>query len=201
MLLSRLLLYAAAWGVHCLMQGRAVSFAASFDGLWVHWDARHYLKIAQQGYVNVGDDRLILVFFPLYPWCVRALNLLLGDWVVSSVIVSNLCAAGAASLLYALVHRVYDAQTARLSLCYFLLNPYSVFLAAPYSEALFLLLTLGALYAAANDRCWLRRCSARFPRSRARWASSSAGSSGCMPGARPCARARGRGWPSPCVAR
>lgn len=152
MLLSRLLLYAAAWGVHCLMQGRAVSFAASFDGLWVHWDARHYLKIAQQGYVNVGDDRLILVFFPLYPWCVRALNLLLGDWVVSSVIVSNLCAAGAASLLYALVHRVYDAQTARLSLCYFLLNPYSVFLAAPYSEALFLLLTLGALYAAANDR-------------------------------------------------
>ena len=152
MLATRLLLYLFAWGAHCLMQGRFVSFATSFDGLWVHWDARHYLKIAQQGYTNVGDDRLMLVFFPLYPFCVRAVNLFLHDWVFSGVLVSNLCAAVAAGLLYALVQRVYDAPTARLSLFYFVLNPYSLFLAAPYSESLFLMLTLAALYAAANDK-------------------------------------------------
>src|SRR5699024_9979508 len=120
-----------------------------------HWDASHYLKLAQQGYVNVGDDRLMLVFFPLYPWCVRAMHLLTGDWVLAAVAVSNLSAMAAASLLYALVYRVYDAQTARLALCYLLVNPYSLFLAAPYSEALFLALTLGALLAASRERFFL----------------------------------------------
>ena len=73
---TRLMLYALAWGMKCLSAGEMLSFSQTFNSLWVKWDARHYLKIAQQGYVNTGDDRLTLVFFPLYPWLIRAVNIL-----------------------------------------------------------------------------------------------------------------------------
>ena len=39
--------------------------------IWNNWDAMHYLRLAQQGYVAAGDSRVSLVFFPLYPWLVR----------------------------------------------------------------------------------------------------------------------------------
>lgn len=151
-LLSRFALYLAAWGMACLEAGTAVSFSESFSDLWLKWDARHYLKIARQGYTTVGDDRLMLVFFPLYPWMIRAVNLLMGDWLRSGIFVALLFSVGASVMLYMLCYRLYSARTAKLAVAYFLLNPYSVFLAAPYSESLFLFLTLCALYAASRDR-------------------------------------------------
>lgn len=29
----------------------------TFLGIWNHWDAAHYLKIAQFGYTAVGEDK------------------------------------------------------------------------------------------------------------------------------------------------
>jgi hypothetical protein len=149
---TRLMLYALAWGMKCLSAGEMLSFSQTFNSLWVKWDARHYLKIAQQGYVNTGDDRLTLVFFPLYPWLIRAVNILAGDWTLSAVLVSNAFAMGAAVMLYALCARGYGEEKARWALGYFLVNPYSFFLNAPYSESLFLFLTLCALYACAAGK-------------------------------------------------
>ena len=151
-LASRLAVYAIAWGMACLRSGGMVSFTGTFSGLWLKWDARHYLKIAQQGYVNTGDDRLMLVFFPLYPWTVRLVNLFVGNWLVSAAAVSTTFAVGAGVMLYALCARCYGASTAKWALAYFLLNPYSVFLNAPYSESMFLFFTLCALYLCAQGK-------------------------------------------------
>lgn len=149
---ARLLTYALAWGMACLQSGELVSFTGTFQGLWVKWDARHYLSLARAGYVNTGDDRLKLVFFPLYPWTMRAVNLLLGNWVISASVVSVVFSVGAGVMLYALAARCYGAEKARLALAYFLLNPYALFMGAPYSESMFLFFTLCALYACAHDK-------------------------------------------------
>ena len=61
--LSRLALYALAYGFY-RAGGGTQSFAGSFEALWTHWDVRHYLGIAKDGYTSVGDERLRLVFFP-----------------------------------------------------------------------------------------------------------------------------------------
>ena len=44
--------------------------------IWNRWDATHYLRLAEHGYTAAGDSRLSLVFFPLYPWLVRAGSLI-----------------------------------------------------------------------------------------------------------------------------
>lgn len=151
-LASRLLVYALAWGMACVRSGAVVSFTESFNSLWLKWDGRHYIKIAQQGYVNEGNDRLVLVFFPLYPWTVRAVQRLAGDWMLSASLVSTVFAVGAGVVLYMLGARCYGAATAKRALLYFLLNPYSVFLNAPYSESMFLFFTLCALYMCVKGR-------------------------------------------------
>lgn len=151
-LASRLAVYALAWGMACLRSGEIVSFTGTFSSLWLKWDARHYIKIAQQGYVSTGDDRLMLVFFPLYPWTVRAVNLVADNWLLSAAVVSTAFAVGAGVMLYMLCARCYGAAAARWALAYFLLNPYSVFLNAPYSESMFLFFTLCALYMCAQGK-------------------------------------------------
>src|SRR5215207_1022575 len=45
--------------------------------IWNRWDAPHYLDIARMGYVAEGVEARWIVFFPLYPWLVRA-----ASWVL-----------------------------------------------------------------------------------------------------------------------
>ena len=40
--------------------------------IWNHWDASHYLALAEHGYSGSGEDRVRLAFFPFIPgWCER----------------------------------------------------------------------------------------------------------------------------------
>ena len=96
--LSRVLVYLIAYGMYAAMGGED-GFFASLRPLWVHWDTRHYVGIAQEGYTAVGDERLRLVFFPLYPLLMRLLSPLTGgDVFYAGLLVSLLCAAGSAGL-------------------------------------------------------------------------------------------------------
>ena len=154
-LLSRAAVDLLAWGMMRAM-GIPGGFSASLDALWNHWDTRHYIGIAQEGYTSVGDERLRLVFFPLYPLLMRLLSPLTGGSVfLAGMLISHLCAMGCAVLLYELAYRTYGAREARLAVAYFLLSPMSVFLNCCYTEALFLLLTLGAMVLLRRGHPWL----------------------------------------------
>ena len=149
-MISRLLLYALAYGFY-RGGGGTDSFAASFEALWTHWDVRHYLGIAKDGYTSVGDERLRLVFFPLYPAATRVFSLFTGgNLFAAGTLVSLFCAGLSAALLFDLAQMHLGRRGARLAVAYFLLNPMSVFLACAYTEALFICLTLAAV-------CLLRR--------------------------------------------
>lgn len=54
-LLSRLAAMLLAYGFYRVLGVGKLSFADSFEQLWLHWDTRHYIGIAQDGYTAVGD--------------------------------------------------------------------------------------------------------------------------------------------------
>src|ERR1700687_1708851 len=50
--------------------------------IWNRWDGPQYLLIAQHGYAPIGDRRLALAFFPLYPWLLRLAATVVRDAVL-----------------------------------------------------------------------------------------------------------------------
>lgn len=154
-LLSRALIYLLAYAMRRAM-GDPGGFFETLPALWVHWDTRHYTGIALEGYTAVGDERLRLVFFPLYPLLMRVLSPLTGGNVFfAGLLISLACTAAASALLCSLAYETYGARAARLSVAYLLLSPMSVFLNCCYTEALFLCLTLSVLLLLRRERPWL----------------------------------------------
>jgi len=150
-LLSRLMLYVLAYAMYRLLGVGGDGLMQSLEPLWTHWDTRHYIGIAQEWYTSVGDERLRLVFFPLYPLLMRLLSMITGaNAFYSGVLISLACSAAASALLYDLAYMHFGGDEAGLSLAYFLLSPLSVFLCCVYTESLFICLTLAAV-------CLLRR--------------------------------------------
>ena len=154
-LLSRLLVYLIAFGLY-RMQGGTDGFWQSLKPLWVHWDTRHYIGIAESGYTAVGDERLRLVFFPLYPLLMRTLSVLTGgDVFCAGLVVSLLCGALSAGLLYDWAAGLYGVRAGKLAVAYFVLSPLSVFLCCAYTEALFICLTLAVIVLLRRGHPWL----------------------------------------------
>lgn len=127
--------------------GHAESFA-QYLNFWTCIDSKHYLDIARDWYLSEGDmDRLVqLVFLPGYPLAVRAMNAIVGNYLVSGLAVSALCFGGAGCLLYKLLCIDVSHDTALRAIVLLCLSPAAFFFAAPMSESLFLLLCLACIY-------------------------------------------------------
>ena len=127
-----------------------------FLEFWRSADAYHYLCIARDWYLSEGDwDRIVqLVFLPGYPLAVRAVSALVGDELVSGLIVSCLSFSGALCVFYRLVLLDHDEEAALRAVLFLCLTPGSFFFAAPMSESFFLLLSVSCLLCARKER-WL----------------------------------------------
>lgn len=124
-------------------------------GLWNRWDAPHYLRLAEVGYTSgepPPDDPLFIVFFPFFPLAVRLVALVVRDLVVSGLLVSLAASVGATWFLYRIVRLDHAHTVAWRAVLLLLTFPTAYFLAAPYTEALFLFAVLGSLYAARTAR-------------------------------------------------
>jgi hypothetical protein len=125
----------------------------SFLGIWKRWDALHYLKIAETGYTGVGDDRFLIVFFPLYPFLVSIASFLTRDYILAGFLVTALASVAAGLVFRELVRLDYPEKTARLAVLFLFIFPTSYFLHIPYTESLFLALVIGC-FLAARKRMW-----------------------------------------------
>ncbi len=129
--------------------------ANTFLGIWSRWDALHYLKIAQDGYTAIGEDRFLIVFFPFYPALVALVSYVFRDHLLSAFVVSghghNCSRLGLPGFGKDSTHSEKIAQWAVLFLFIF---PTSYFLHIPYTESTFLALTIGCFLAARKKR-WL----------------------------------------------
>ena len=153
---SRLLLYGLAFVLYRALRVGGDDFLASLEPLWTHWDSRHYIGIAQDWYTDIGDEQLRLVFFPLYPLLMRWISPFVdGNLFAGGVVISLFCSAAASFLVYDLSYIHFGRQTAGRSLAYFLLSPLSVFLCCVYTEALFICLTICAVWLMRKGHPWL----------------------------------------------
>ncbi len=114
---------------------------------WERSDALWYLRIASEGYR--GDDSSG-AFFPLYPLLVRTVSLLFGGAheLLAAYLVSNAALVVALAVLHRLTALELSEPAARRAVVLTCLLPTGFFFFAPYTESLFLAVTVGALYAA-----------------------------------------------------
>jgi Gpi18-like mannosyltransferase len=124
---------------------------AWFEPTWNKWDALHYLFIAENWYVTVTDKQYLLVFFPLYPVFIKLFHFVIRNYFWSALVVSNLALIVAAFYLYKLTNLDFDEKISFRAVKYLLFFPVSFFLAIPYSESLFIALTMMTLYYIRKD--------------------------------------------------
>jgi Gpi18-like mannosyltransferase len=127
---------------------------SDFLGIWKRWDAVHYLDIAQYGYTTEGDRKFDLAFFPFYPLLVGIVGYVIGNYVISGLVVSGIFSIVAAYFLKKITLLDYSAETALTAVFFLFIFPTSYFLHLPYTESLFLALTIGAFYFARKSS-WL----------------------------------------------
>jgi hypothetical protein len=126
------------------------------------WDAVWYLRIADSGY---GDSAPRAAFFPLYPLLIRSIAAPAGGSEAALLIASYAIALaaflGALVLLYRLVSLELGRQFAGPTLLLLAVFPAALYFGAPYSESLFLLLSVGGFYAARTGSwAWVGACAA-----------------------------------------
>lgn len=119
---------------------------------WERHDALWFLRIEAFGY---RTDDASAAFFPLYPLLSRGVANLLGNhWLLGAYIVSNVALVVGLAVLYRLTALEFSDTTARRTVLYLAVFPTAFFLYAPYTESLFLALSIGCLYAARRS-AWL----------------------------------------------
>jgi Mannosyltransferase (PIG-V) len=158
---------AVVWAVGVaavLVAGAPTLTTAQFDPFWftepfrdsfanlavapsARWDSAWFLEIANFGY----DDPSRRAFFPLYPLLV-ALWSPLGSPLVVGIVVSCLCSIAGLYLLHRLVSLDFELEDARTTVAIVAWFPSAIVLSAVYSEGLFLLLSVGSIYAARLGR-------------------------------------------------
>jgi hypothetical protein len=117
---------------------------------WERFDALWFLRIAADGYRATDGSA---AFFPLYPVAVRIVSALLGGHpFAAGLLVSNASFLGALLVLYTLTRSELSERVARTTVVLLCCFPTSFFFLAPYSESLFLLLAVSALWAARRRR-------------------------------------------------
>lgn len=150
----RVLLFVVAYVL--LLRAEEGTTGGIFDNLdlWnrLGTDSRHYLNIAENWYVNAGDDRLLIVFFPLYPILVRVFRFVFNNYLMSGLFVSNVCAVFACWAFYELALLDADRRTALRQLKYLCILPAAFLFSAPLSDSLFLLLSILCVYLVRTDR-------------------------------------------------
>ncbi len=138
----------------------------SWLNLWQRWDWDRYLTIAEYGYTSgkgPAYDTNIVAFFPGYPGLLRAVDLVVRNWVVSGLLIS--LAAGAVACVALAGSPSTNGTRARGPVaragwwprrcwCWWPRRRRKGFLAAGYTESLFLALGLPA-WLAARRRRWV----------------------------------------------
>jgi hypothetical protein len=121
-----------------------------FLDVWERFDTNWYLGIAQQGYAGAQQ----LAFFPLYPALIWLFALPLGgNALLAALAVSNLATLVALIGLGALVaHEVDDGEAPVRAMLFLLAFPFAFFLAAAYTEGLFIAIAAFCLLFARQGR-------------------------------------------------
>lgn len=136
---------------------------------FVWWDAFHFLRIADRGYLPPELPCCDQVFFPGYPFAIRGAGVLTaGNGVLAGLLVTQLAASASVVLLWRVAvqpgsraeggsgtRSPLAPAVGRNAVLLLAVTPFGLFLSSVYSEALFLALSLGAWLAGLRRRWWI----------------------------------------------
>ena len=115
------------------------------------WDAQHYLELALHGY---RDGAISAWMYPLWPALIRCAGWVLGGPLVAGLVLAHACFLGACAILYRIVDARHGARAASFAVLALAAQPGSFFMGLVYTEALFVLLSLGFFLALFRRRWW-----------------------------------------------
>ncbi|MCS7114440.1 MAG: mannosyltransferase family protein [Nitrososphaerota archaeon] len=149
--MSKVLIFSLGFAVTCLNEGPAPPLEILMRQ-FSRWDSPHYIDIAKNWYVNVGEQRFFIVFFPLYPLLIRLTTF---DWKyanLTALLISNVNSIIAAIYLFKLVKLDFEDEVAVRAVLYLCIFPTAYFLCAIYTESLFLALAIACIYYARLEK-------------------------------------------------
>jgi hypothetical protein len=129
-------------------------------GVWQRWDACWYTKIATFGYEANENS---VNFWPLFPLLTALVGLALGTGAValSGLVVAGIAFVAAIEGLRRLVGRDFGPEIANRTILAISFFPTAFFFFAPFTESLFLALSVWAMVGA-RERRWLLALVAAF---------------------------------------
>ena len=135
-------------------------YTNDFLDLPARWDTGWYLTIANEGYLFLPaareDFQQNIAFFPAYPMAIRYLSSVLGRHPVWTGVGISIVAFYFA-LVYLLKlarNELGDEERAVTAVMLLAAYPFAVFFSAAYTESLFLLTLLGAVYHFRQNELW-----------------------------------------------
>ncbi|MBO5166296.1 MAG: glycosyltransferase family 39 protein [Lachnospiraceae bacterium] len=128
----------------------------NFIAGWTRWDALHYVKIAELGYEGAIENgqHLFLVFFPLFPYLMRAAGVVIGNTELAGMLVSTLTYAGGCVYLYRIGEKHAGKEAGRNLALLVAAYPFSFFFGGIMTESLFLLVSAATLYYLDEHKWW-----------------------------------------------
>ena len=145
----------AVFGIWRVLQAVAVwAFGGDPVQAVYRWDGGWYRWILEHGYAFRPDRgaEQPSAFFPLVPWAVRGVRAVVRSQLVAVHVVANAAAGAAFCAVWGAVREWRDERVARRAVLALALFPTSLFLWCFYSEAAFVALSAGALWAATRRR-------------------------------------------------
>lgn len=128
-----------------------------FLDAWTRWDGVHYLNIAENGYQRAIEDgqHIFLVFYPLYPWLIKTVSLLLmGNYKLSGILISTVCFGIGNVYLDKLMCLEYGEKAADETAVLLKVYPFAFFFASIMTESLFLAILAAFFYYLRKHDWW-----------------------------------------------
>ena len=142
----------AAWNLSSQPFSPPFPQLGSFVDRFAQWDFVHYQAIAQTWYDGQPTGVPLEAFFPGFPASMWALNIFGIPYVVGGLLVSLVAGGIAMVALRRLGDLEFGPGVGARSVVLITLAPVAIFLAAPYTEALFLGFAVPAWLAARRGR-------------------------------------------------
>lgn len=132
--------------------GQPIPYVVPFLDRWAQWDFFHYQALAEVWYSSRPTNVPLEVFFPGFPFTLWLLHAVGLPYVLGGLVVSAIAGAVAVVALRRLGDLEIRPGAGNRAVLLLVLAPPAVFLAAPYTESLFLAFAIPAWLAARRGR-------------------------------------------------
>lgn len=122
---------------------------ANIEWMFKTWDSAHYLFLSEEGYGNAGASR---AFYPLWPALIRLARPIFGSSLWTALLLANLLSIAGLTILHRLADGIAGRNAADATLLLALAYPGAIYYCFPYTESLFLLVTVSVFFLLAKGR-------------------------------------------------